>query len=87
VQNVNGTSEILSAEDGDEASAADKEHAPTTDLSIPDFLKRPLVVFEEARREIADASTTNQVKRILAMATGLAAAARKADRSWFRGRG
>jgi hypothetical protein len=37
-----------------------------------------LQIFEEARREIAEAQTTEQVKHILAMATGLAAAAHKA---------
>jgi hypothetical protein len=37
-----------------------------------------LVVFEDARRAIADAETVEQVNKILALATGLAAAARKA---------
>jgi hypothetical protein len=37
-----------------------------------------LQIFEEVRREITEAKTTDQVKRILALATGLAAAARKA---------
>ena len=37
-----------------------------------------LRIFEDARREIADAESVDQVKRILALATGLAAAARKA---------
>jgi hypothetical protein len=37
-----------------------------------------LRIFEEARREIADANTVDQVNRIMALATGLAAAARKA---------
>ena len=37
-----------------------------------------LRIFEDARREIADAGSADQVKRILALATGLAAAARKA---------
>jgi N6-adenosine-specific RNA methylase IME4 len=37
-----------------------------------------LWIFEEARREIANASTVDHVNRILALATGLAAAARKA---------
>jgi hypothetical protein len=39
---------------------------------------RRLKIFEGARREIVDASTVEQVNRILALATGLAAAARKA---------
>ncbi len=39
---------------------------------------RPLVIFEDARRQIADAETVDQVKKILVMATGLAVAARKA---------
>jgi hypothetical protein len=38
----------------------------------------PLKVFEDARREIADANTVEQVNRIVALAIGLAAAARKA---------
>ena len=37
-----------------------------------------LQIFEDARREIADAKTVEQVNRIVALATGLAAAARKA---------
>lgn len=37
-----------------------------------------LVVFEDVRRAIADAETVEQVNKILALATGLAAAARKA---------
>jgi hypothetical protein len=37
-----------------------------------------LRIFEDARREIADAGSADQVKRILALATALAAAARKA---------
>jgi hypothetical protein len=37
-----------------------------------------LIVFEDARRAIADADTVEQVNKILALATGLAAAARKA---------
>jgi hypothetical protein len=37
-----------------------------------------LIVFEDARRAIADAETVEQVNKILALATGLAAAARKA---------
>jgi hypothetical protein len=40
-----------------------------------------LRIFEHARREIADAETADQVKRILALATGLAAAAREATDS------
>lgn len=38
----------------------------------------PLVIFETARRGIAEATTVDQVNRILALATGLAAAVRKA---------
>jgi hypothetical protein len=38
----------------------------------------PLKVFEDARREIANANTVESVNRIVALATGLAAAARKA---------
>jgi hypothetical protein len=38
----------------------------------------PLCIFEDARREIADAETADEVKRILALATGLATAARNA---------
>jgi hypothetical protein len=37
-----------------------------------------LVIFEDARRAIADAETVAQVNKILALATGLAAAARQA---------
>jgi hypothetical protein len=37
-----------------------------------------LIIFEDARRAIADADTVEQVNKILALATGLAAAARKA---------
>jgi hypothetical protein len=37
-----------------------------------------LIVFEDARRAIADAETVEQVNKILALATGLAAAARQA---------
>jgi hypothetical protein len=37
-----------------------------------------LIVFEHARRAIADAETVEQVNKILALATGLAAAARQA---------
>jgi hypothetical protein len=40
---------------------------------------QPLVIFAEARRQIDDATTTDQVNRILALATGLAAAARQAS--------
>jgi hypothetical protein len=39
---------------------------------------RPLRIFEEAKREIAEAETVDRVRRIYALATGLAAAARKA---------
>jgi hypothetical protein len=38
----------------------------------------PLRIFEDARREIAQAETADRVKSILALATGMAAAARKA---------
>ena len=38
-----------------------------------------LKIFEDVRREITDANTAEQVNRILALATGLAAAARKAS--------
>ena len=38
----------------------------------------PLVIFEDARRQIAEAATVDQVNKVLALATGLAAAARKA---------
>jgi hypothetical protein len=38
----------------------------------------PLVIFEDARRQIAGAATVDQVNKVLALATGLAAAARKA---------
>jgi hypothetical protein len=38
----------------------------------------PLVIFEAARRQIAEAATVDQVNKVLALATGLAAAARKA---------
>jgi hypothetical protein len=37
-------------------------------------IAHPLSIFEDARREIADATTVEQVNRILALATGLAAA-------------
>ena len=37
-----------------------------------------LKIFEDARREITGAKTVEQVNRIVALATGLAAAARKA---------
>jgi hypothetical protein len=48
------------------------------DLVCINNTAHPLRVFEDARREIAGAETAEQVKRIVAMATGLAAAARKA---------
>jgi hypothetical protein len=51
--------------------------ARCTDL-VPLGAAEPLVIFEDARRAIADARTVDEVKHILAMATGLAAAARKA---------
>jgi DNA polymerase III gamma/tau subunit len=38
----------------------------------------PLVIFEDARRQIAEAATVDQVNKVLALATDLAAAARKA---------
>ena len=38
----------------------------------------PLVIFEDARRQIAEAATVDQVNKVLALASGLAAAARKA---------
>ena len=38
----------------------------------------PLVIFEDARRQIAEAATVDQVNKVLALATGLTAAARKA---------
>jgi hypothetical protein len=38
----------------------------------------PLVIFEDARRQISEAATVDQVNKVLALATGLAAAARKA---------
>lgn len=38
----------------------------------------PLVIFEAARRQIVEAATVDQVNKVLALATGLAAAARKA---------
>ena len=38
----------------------------------------PLVIFEAARRQIAEAATVDQVNKVLALATGLTAAARKA---------
>jgi hypothetical protein len=38
----------------------------------------PLIIFEDARRQIAEAATVDQVNKVLALATGLAAAARKA---------
>jgi hypothetical protein len=46
--------------------------------TVTDDAAHPLKVFEEARREIANANTVEQVNRIVALATGLAAAARKA---------
>jgi hypothetical protein len=37
-----------------------------------------LVIFKDARQQIAEAATADEVKKVLALATGLAAAARKA---------
>jgi hypothetical protein len=48
------------------------------ELFRPNDAARPLRIFEDARREIAEAETADRVKSILALATGLAAAARKA---------
>ena len=45
---------------------------------VANDVARPLKVFDDARREIADASTVEHVNRIVALATGLAAAVRKA---------
>jgi hypothetical protein len=46
--------------------------------TVTDDAAHPLKVFDDARREIANANTVQQVNRILALATGLAAAARNA---------
>ena len=46
--------------------------------TVTDDAAHQLKVFEEARHEIANANTVEQVNRIVALATGLAAAARKA---------
>jgi hypothetical protein len=72
-------------EDGD-AAMTDLTKNPETQQSgslamieaIGDSAPAKLQIFEEARREIAEAKTVDQVKHILAMATGLAAAAHKA---------
>jgi hypothetical protein len=45
---------------------------------IGESVPAKLQIFEDARRDIADAKTVEQVNRIVALATGLAAAARKA---------
>ena len=45
---------------------------------VANDVARPLEVFDDARRQIAGASTVEQVNRIVALATGLVAAARKA---------
>jgi hypothetical protein len=61
-----------------------RSHKPTsTDITIQGTALVPAVegalrIFEAARQEIASAETVDQVKHVLTMATGLAAAARKA---------
>jgi hypothetical protein len=46
--------------------------------AVANDVAHPLKIFEHVRREITDAKTADQVNRIVALATGLAAAARKA---------
>jgi hypothetical protein len=46
--------------------------------AVANDVAHPLKIFEGVRREITDAKTVEQVNRIVAFATGLAAAARKA---------
>ena len=62
------------------ASASANGAAPTGDIVpiAPPGGITSLRIFEDARREIVEAATVDQVKRILAIATGLAAAARQA---------
>lgn len=42
--------------------------------NVANDVTRPLKVFEDARREIAEANTVEQVNRMIALAIGLAAA-------------
>jgi hypothetical protein len=53
-------------------------------LVIVDAATHPLKVFEDARCENADANTVDQVNRIVALATGLAAAAAKRPTARWR---
>jgi hypothetical protein len=47
-------------------------------VTVTNDIAHPLKIFEETRRALADATTVEQINRIVAWATGLAAAARKA---------
>jgi hypothetical protein len=46
--------------------------------AVANDIAHPLKIFEHVRREISEAKTAEQVNRIVAFATGLAAAACKA---------
>jgi hypothetical protein len=56
-----------------------QEDQTGVELSRVNDAASPLRIFENARRAIAEAETVDRVKSILALATGLAAAARKAS--------
>jgi hypothetical protein len=52
--------------------------APAQPISTVVSFSTALVIFENARKQIAEAATADEVQKALALAIGLAAAARKA---------